>query len=207
MPVALPRHAWRRDSIFGDGPPVPLNRDDHARYRYLLNAHHRAGRISRTCRDIDLALLKRLGATGRCDPSHATLAMDAGCKTPKTSERATAALKTLGLLTWVRRLVRTSATGWLAEQTSNQYCLLPSLASLNAPHRCDRQKVGETNSFDKSKEYSFIPEFTDTERAAALAALGGPTEGCGGTIAGQVVMMFDAKSNRRRQRHDRPVAK
>jgi hypothetical protein len=85
--------------------------------------------------------------------------------------------------------------------------LLPSLASLNAPHRCDRQKVGETNSFDKSKEYSFIPEFTDTERAAALAALGGPTEGCGGTIAGQVVMMFDAKSNRRRQRHDRPVAK
>ncbi|MFL5286241.1 MAG: hypothetical protein ACJ8AW_36010 [Rhodopila sp.] len=149
MPVAHPR-PWRRDSIFGDGPRQPLNRDDRARFKYLLNAHHRAGRITRACRDIGLALLKRLGTTGRCDPSHATLAADAGCKTSKTAERATAALKALGLLTWVRRLVRTSATGWRAEQTSNQYCLLPSLASLNAPRRCDRQKVAETNSFDKS---------------------------------------------------------
>src|SRR4051812_37176993 len=102
------------------------------------------------CRDIGLALLKRLGTTGRCDPSHATLAADAGCKSAKTAERAAAALKALGLLTWVRRLVRSSGTGWRVEQTSNAYVLIPLLASLNAPHRCDRQKVAETNSFDKS---------------------------------------------------------
>jgi hypothetical protein len=45
------------------------------------------------------------------------------------------------------------------------------MASLNAPHRCDRQKVCETNSFDKSKESSFMPLFSDDERTAALAAL------------------------------------
>src|SRR3954464_8326388 len=90
------------------------------------------------CRDIGLALLKRLGTTGRCDPSHATLAADAGCKSAKTAERATAALKALGLLTWVRQLVRSSGTSWRAEQTSNQYVLVPALASLNAPIRCGR---------------------------------------------------------------------
>jgi hypothetical protein len=170
MSNAHPR-PWRRDSQFGDGPRQPLNRDDRARYKFLLNAHHRAGRISRACRDIGLALLKRLGTTGRCDPSHATLAADAGCKSAKTAERATAALKALGLLTWVRRLVRSSGTGWRAEQTSNQYVLVPALASLNAPRRCGRQNVRETNSFDKSKESSFVPVISDDERAAALAAL------------------------------------
>ncbi|MFL5287144.1 MAG: hypothetical protein ACJ8AW_40790 [Rhodopila sp.] len=162
---------WHRDSIFGHGPRQPLNRDERARCKYLLNAHHRAGRITRACRDIGMALLKRLSTTGRCDPSHATLAADVGCKTVKTSERATMALKALGLLTWVRRLVRSSGTGWRAEQTSNAYVLLPSLASLNAPRPCDRQNVAETNSFDRSKEYSFVPVFSDDERAAALAAL------------------------------------
>lgn len=170
MPYAHPR-PWHRDSVFGDGARVPLNRNERARFKYLLNAHHRAGRITRACRDIGLALLKRLGTTGRCDPAYRTLAADAGCKCAKTAERATAALKVLGLLTWQRRLVRTSATGWRAEQTSNQYCLLPSLASLNAPLRCDRQNVRETNSFDKSKESSFVPVFSDDERAAGLAAL------------------------------------
>ena len=169
--MSTAKRTWHHNSIFGAGPRQPLNRDERARYKFLLKAHFDAGRITRACRDIGLALLKHLGSTGRCDPSHATLAADAGCKTAKTAERATAALKALGLLSWVRRLVRTSATGWRAEQTSNQYCLLPSLASLNAPLRWDRQKVAETNSFDKSKESSFVPVFSDEERAAALAAL------------------------------------
>jgi hypothetical protein len=169
--MSTAKRTWHHNSIFGDGPRQPLNRDERARYKFLLNAHHKAGRITRACRDIGLALLKHLGSTGRCDPSHATLAADAGCKTAKTAERATAALKALGLLCWARRLVRTSATCWRVSQTSNQYCLLPSLASLNAPRRCDRQNVRETNSFDKSKESSFVPVFSDEERAAALAAL------------------------------------
>src|SRR3954463_13382278 len=168
---AYPRCAWHHDSVFGDGPRQPLNRDERARYKFLLKAHFNAGRIPRACRDIGLALLKRLGSTGRCDPSHATLAEDAGCQAAKTAERATAALKALGLLSWARRLVRTSATCWRVQQTSNQYCLLPSLASLNAPHRGDRQKVCETISFDKSKESSFVPLFSDEERTAGLAAL------------------------------------
>lgn len=150
-------HPWHKNSIFGAGPCVALNRDDRARYRYLLNAHFRAGRITRAWRDIGLALLKRLGRTGRCDPSYARLAADAGCKCARTAERALAALQGLGLVSWVRRLIRTSATGWRTEQTSNQYVLIPSLASLKAPVSCDRLKVRETKSIDKSMDCSSLP--------------------------------------------------
>jgi hypothetical protein len=55
MSNAHPRRVWRHDSIFGDGPRQPLNRDERARYKFLLNAHHKAGRITRACRDIGLA--------------------------------------------------------------------------------------------------------------------------------------------------------
>lgn len=164
-------HPWHKHSIFGDGPRAPLNRDDRARYRFLLDAHHKAGRITRAWRDIGLALVKRLGPTGRCDPSYATLAADAGCKCAKTAERALKALKKLGLVSWVCRLIRTSATGWRAEQTSNQYILIPSLASLKAPVACDRLKVRETKPIDKSMASSSLPLFTYEERMAAQAGL------------------------------------
>lgn len=118
--MSTAHRTWHRDSIFGDGPRQPLKRNERARYKFLLKAHFDAGSITRVCRDIGMALLKRLGTTGRCDPSHATLAADAGCKTAKTSERATAALKALGLLTWTRRLVRTSATGTRARACQKQ---------------------------------------------------------------------------------------
>ena len=105
---------WHRGSVFGDGPRVPLDRERRARFRFLLNAHHRAGRITRAARDVGEALLRRLSVEGRCDPCHDTLAADAACSA-RTVGRATMAMRALGLVRWTMRLVR---AGWRAEQTA-----------------------------------------------------------------------------------------
>jgi hypothetical protein len=117
---------WYRGSIFGEGRRVPLDRNQRARFRYLLLAHRRARRLTRAGLDVGEALVKRLGEDGRCDPSQATLARDSDCS-DRTVRSALAAMRDLGLLRWDRRLIRTE---WRAEQTSNQYELIPTLGSI-----------------------------------------------------------------------------
>jgi hypothetical protein len=152
--------------LFGDGPRVPLDRERRARFRFLLSAHARAGRITRAARDVGEALLRRLSAEGRCDPSHYTLAADAACSA-RTVRRATASMRGLGLVRWTTRLVR---AGWRAEQTSNAYELVPAIAAppaaMLAP-RCGGQAGRETRRID----ISYCPEVTPAERQAAQAAL------------------------------------
>jgi hypothetical protein len=137
---------WHRDSIFGPGPRRPLDREQRARFRFLLRAHARAGRLPAKQEWVGTALLKRLSAEGRCDPSYDTLAADAGCSA-RTARRATATIRDLGLLRWQTRLVRTD---WRCEQTSNAYELVPTAA---APHaaRCGGHSGRETRKIDISR--------------------------------------------------------
>lgn len=152
MPRSHPR-PWHRGSLFGAGPRRPLDRNQRARFRYLLNAHARANRLPAKQEKVGLALLKRLGVDGQCDPTKATLADDVGCDM-STVERATKRMRELGLLTWQRRLVR---SGWRTEQTSNAYVLLTNAAPpvILPRHRCDRQNAGETLcTFDSRRNRS-----------------------------------------------------
>lgn len=137
MRNAHPR-PWHRQSLFGDGPRRTLDREQRARFTFLLHAHRGVGRVSAATEDVGLALIKRLSVDGRCDPSHATLGTDAGCH-ERTARRATARLRKLGLLLWQQRLVR---NGWRTEQTSNAYVLLTP--AINPPPRCGGQMVRET---------------------------------------------------------------
>jgi hypothetical protein len=121
MPNAHPR-PYRAGSIFGTGPRRPLDREQRARFRFLLNAHRRARRVTPLGETIGNALVRRLGTDGQLDPSHDTLAADAGCSA-RTVRRALDAMKALGLLVWQRRLVR---DGWRTEQASSAYVLVPS---------------------------------------------------------------------------------
>ena len=123
MPTTHPK-PWRTGSVFGAGKRCPLDRESRARFRFLLRAHARAGRLPAKHEWIGEALLKRLGTDGQCDPAHATLASDAGCSS-RTVRRATAVMRSLGLLRWSTRLVR---SGWRTEQTSNAYELVPNAA-------------------------------------------------------------------------------
>jgi hypothetical protein len=116
----MPR--WRKHSIFGDGPRVRLDREHRARFRFLARAHRGAGRL--TANDVDVAevLVSALGDDGRLDLAHATIAARALCHIA-TVKRALRRLRDIGLVDWVRRLVRGPGTGWRCEQGSNAYVL------------------------------------------------------------------------------------
>jgi hypothetical protein len=128
---------WHRDSVFGAGRRVPLDRNSRARFRYLLSAHRRARRITRAGLDVGEALVKRLGVDGRLDPSQATLARDADCS-DRTVRTALATMRGLGLLRWQNRLVRDSASGWRVAQISNAYELIPTAG---APEKASPRDV------------------------------------------------------------------
>lgn len=160
MPSPHPR-PWRRHSLFTAGPRRPLDREHRARFRFLLRAHARAGRLPAKHEWVGEALLRRLGTDGRCDPAHDTLAADAGCSA-RTVRRATASMRTLGLLRWQTRLVR---TGWRTEQTSNAYELVPTAAPPAVS--CGGQSGRETRKID----IQTAPPPTSAEVAAAREAL------------------------------------
>lgn len=185
---------WYRDSLFGDGPRVPLDRNQRARFKFLLNAHARARRLPAKQEWVGKALLKRLGASGRCDPTHATLAAHAGCS-ERTARRACETMRRLGLLRWQHRLVR---VGWRSEQTSNAYVLMTNVAN-PAPLPSGGQKGRETKSIDKSMDCTSLPLFSYDERVAAQAALAErrrvieqrlANKGCGGAAPESVRRAF-----------------
>jgi hypothetical protein len=153
-PTPHPR-PWRKHSVFGDGRRRRLDREQRARFRFLARAHARAGRLPAKQEWVALALPKRLGEDGRCDPCrHDTLAADAGCSA-RTARRALACMKGLGLVRWQTRLVR---AGWRAEQTSNAYEMVPA-ATAPLP-ACGGQSGRETR-----------------RRGFPTAAKGSPSEG------------------------------
>lgn len=168
MPNPHPK-PWHCDSLFGDGPRRPLDREQRARFRFLLFAHYRARRLSPKAERVGLALIKRLGVDGRLDPCHDTLAADVACSA-RTVRRALYALRTLGLVVWVRRLVR---AGWRVAQTRNAYTAYTLALTENPvpllPVRCGGQRVRETLQID-------IPNvrhtaLTDIKAAQAALAL------------------------------------
>jgi Helix-turn-helix domain len=119
---------------------------------------------------VGLALLKRLGVDGRCDPSHETLASDASCD-EKTVRRALDTLKDLGLVRWINRLVR---DGWRAAQTSNAYLLAPSEVA-NPPacraRRCAGHSARQTRKDRDSSVQQPVLEVSECERSGAREAL------------------------------------
>jgi Helix-turn-helix domain len=76
-----------------------------------------AGNLTRGYRDVLLTLRTYRGHGGLAWPSHATLALRAGCCV-KTVQRALSAAQELGLVSWAERRMR-AAWRWL--RTSNVY--------------------------------------------------------------------------------------
>jgi hypothetical protein len=165
MPNPHPR-PYHSGSLFGAGPRRPLDREQRARFRFLLTAHRRVGRLTPNAELVGNALVKRLSTEGQCDPAHDTIAADAGCSA-RTVRRALDALKAVGLVMWQRRIVR---AGWRAAQTSNAYCLSPAAVAnppaIRAP-RCD----GHTGRQRVNLVLSHVQQATPAAIAAAQAAL------------------------------------
>jgi hypothetical protein len=162
---------WHRGSLFGDGPRRALDREQRARFKFLLRAHRGVGRISAAAEDVGLALLQRLSVVdGRCDPSHAALADDAGCH-ERTARRATARMRALGLLTWQQRLQR---AGERVVQWSNAYLLLTPAGAVLPVARGPIVSGGQTGRETKPLIYqglSYLPSMPESDRQATKAAL------------------------------------
>jgi hypothetical protein len=164
MPNAHP-HPYHANSLFGDGPRRPLDREQRARFRFLLTAHRRARRLTPHAELVGTALVRRLSVDGQCDPGQDTIAADVGC-CARTVRRALDALKALGLLLWQRRIVR---DGWRVEQTSNAYVLVPAEVGIPPsplPKSSGGQRVRETRQIEIP-----LPPASSAEVTAAQAAL------------------------------------
>jgi hypothetical protein len=133
---------WHRDSIFGPGPRVPLDRNARARFRFLCRAHRGANRLTANDVAVGEVLVGALGNDGRLDLSHDAIATRAQCHAA-TVRRALGRLRGLGLVSWVRRLVRGSGTGWRCEQGSNAYCLAAPACDAHAARPVKRYQTRE----------------------------------------------------------------
>ena len=111
----LPRHLRpRREKVFGDGRPRPLDRNAKARIMVFARAIMRRTEKGKAYGAITakaLAVLEALlwgfhnARSGLCFPSYAAIAERAGCARSTVTE-ALKALEDAGLLTWVNRIVR-----------------------------------------------------------------------------------------------------
>ena len=113
--TTLPRHLRpRREKVFGDGRPRPLDRNAKARIMTFARALMRRTEKGKAYGAITakaLAVLEALlwgfhnARSGLCFPSYDKIAECAGCARSTVAE-AIKALEDAGLLTWVNRIVR-----------------------------------------------------------------------------------------------------
>jgi hypothetical protein len=109
-PARRPRRY--REKVFGDGRPLPLDRNAKARIMTLAKALMRPteegkhwGLVTAKAFEVLKALLWAFHnvVTGKCFPSYAKIAEAAGCHRSTVAE-AIKMLEDAGLLTWVNRL-------------------------------------------------------------------------------------------------------
>ena len=113
--TTLPAHLRpRREKLFGDGRPRPLDRNAKVRIMTFARALMRRTEKGKAYGAITakaLAVLEALlwgfhnARSGLCFPSYQTIAERAGCARSTVAE-AIKALEDAGLLTWVNRIVR-----------------------------------------------------------------------------------------------------
>jgi AraC-like DNA-binding protein len=137
---ALPKHLRpRREKVFGDGRPRPMERNAKARVMAYARPFTRRtekgkhyGQLTPKYLDVLEALLWGFhnARTGLCFPSLAKIAEAAKCA-PSTVAEALKALEATGVLSWVNRIVRIRercedlfgnlGTRWRIIRTSNAY--------------------------------------------------------------------------------------
>jgi len=162
---------WRKDSVFGIGRRRPLDRNQRARFVWLVKQDRRHGRLTANGEDVGVALLKMLGEDGQLDPSHDTLARQVGCSVD-TVQRSLNIMREFGRLSWERRLRRDVGTGWRCEQASNAYALCPACE----PHPAAEERLAKPKKEARQgREQGNERLETEFESAARqLRALGSP---------------------------------
>ena len=157
---------FHKDSIFGFGPRVPLDREHRAQFRAKLKLQRRPGRLTIAAAEVGRVLVDMLGADGRLDPSYETIATLA-CVCKDTAVEAVKQLRAFGFLDWTRRMIRGRETGGRVQQSSNAYVLRVPATDTEIP-------VGVPGSLSKRRKPEGAGgwEAQVAERDRQLAALG-----------------------------------
>ena len=153
----------RREKLFGDGRPRPLDRNAKVRIQHLARALMRRtekgkhyGAITAKAYEVLLALLWKFhnAKSGLCFPSYEKIAEAAGCHRDTVAE-AIKALEDAGLLTWVNRIKRVAeATIDLFGQrirktrvirTSNGYAFIDPQPSKRDPSSNGTELLGKAS--------------------------------------------------------------
>ena len=113
------RRGWHRHSIFGTGRRKALSADEKSVIRARLELHRRARTLTSSAERVGRALVRMVGADGRCDPSQQTIADTAGVSL-RAVKRALRQLKDLGIVQWAMRIRRSGAR---VLQDTNAYVL------------------------------------------------------------------------------------
>ena len=132
----------RREKVFGEGRPRPIDRNEKARLTVLAYALSKPTEEGKHYGILTLKFVEVLkallwgfhnAATGKCFPSYEAIAERAGCARSTVYE-AINALERAGILTWVNRLVRVREWGvdlfgraknrWRVIRTSNAYTFM-----------------------------------------------------------------------------------
>jgi len=129
--TTLPAHLRpRREKVFGDGRPRPLDRNAKVRVMTLARALMRRTEKGNAYGPITakaLAVLEALlwgfhnARSGLCFPSYEKIAERAGCARSTVAE-AIKALEDAGLLTWVNRLKRVRERAKTYSGTRGAWC-------------------------------------------------------------------------------------
>jgi Helix-turn-helix domain len=191
----VPRHLRRRrEKLFGDGRPQPLDRNAKVRVMTLARTLMRRtepgrhyGTISaKFCAVLEALLFGFHNAhTGRCFPSYDTIAERAGCARSTVYE-AIRALEAAGVLTWVNRIARIRepvldlfgqwATRWRVIRTSNAYAFIDPHpgADCRPPSKSESQTGTSVQDLNLSMPSTTRPPLDpDNPLHAALMRLGG----------------------------------
>ena len=164
---------WHAGSIFGDGPRLPFTREQRRIWRARLELHCRARAITALHQKIGRALLARLGTDGQLDPAQDTLAADAGC-CERTVREALRRFNRLGLVSWLRRLVRTRVG---VRQTSNAYSL--HLGAAPPVSRCGgrtRREISPPYDFPSSPPWEAPPPARRSPEGRCFSGGGRPSD-------------------------------
>jgi hypothetical protein len=156
---------WHKESVHGAGSRVPLDRNARARWITTATLLRRQGRITPAELRTAEKLATAIGTTGQLNPKHSTIAAWA-IYSVSTIKRALAKLRTLGLIAWERRIVRTKNG---VRQTSNAYVLTNEKAE-NRQHRpdahCERQ-IPSRYLNEAGKDAREQPEASPREQSEA----------------------------------------
>jgi Helix-turn-helix domain len=189
----LPTHLTpRREKLFGDGRPRPLDRNAKARvmtYARALMRRTEKGKAYGAISAKALAVLEALlwgfhnARSGLCFPSYEKIAERAGCARSTVAE-ALKALEMAGVMTWVNRIVRVRERcadlfGNMGNRirvirTSNGYAFSDpkGAADRGFPSKSDFQSGTTVQDISSSKPLPSTAEFLQTELGAALLNYG-----------------------------------